>query len=123
MVRILLILLLVVSCGKKSSSGDSTIEAVTCTTDATLVNDNDWIDTFNNDVYRLSDCSVGMECSFCHLTCGSSPNDFKMQYSDDQVLLYKYFYDTTIGGPWKICGDTLTIEWTNGDTSIFKKDI
>jgi len=121
MIRIILILLVVVSCGKKSSSSETPIDVVTCTNDATLINDNNWIDTFNNDVYRLSSCAKHMDCAYCNLTCGSSTKDFRINYSDNQVLLYKYFYNTTIGGPWKICGDTLTISWTNGDISTFKK--
>ena len=117
--KALLILLLVVSCGK-DSPGDNDTTSVTCSTDTSLIQVT-WQDTFNNDVYNLSSCNINQDCAACNTSCGDSTKDFKINYNDNNVSLHKYFYGSTDLGTWEICGDTLTIKWNDGNESIFNK--
>ncbi len=112
----ILLIMTFVSCEQGGGSSSSK----SCSTANELVQ-NKWRDTFNNDIYALSSCGPNQDCAYCLGSCGDSVNDFRINYNNGAVTIHYYFYGTTRIGTYKVCTNTMTINWDNGDQDVFEK--
>lgn len=102
MVSILIVLLLLVSCGKEGAAPESSTPVV-CTTNGDDVK-KIWISLTTGRTYDMTNCSHNNLCTLCVSAYCNTFNDLDIEYFESGAIYINYFMvPRVIRGKWKVC--------------------